>query len=187
MKNKVIFLAFASMLLLYAGCSKDAFFDEQSDVVLKSANVPIPFKGETCMVTDSEDRIAVHFGSPEGPIVPGATVVKFTTLNGNLTHVGNLDEQSWMEGREGAYIDAVAYSQGKTIVVATYDVRLIAANGDYIDGISNIRIDRSNQTITGENTITGGSGRFENVAGISTLSGIIPCWDIKGTLEFQRD
>ena len=187
MKLKCLFLTIAAFLFLFNGCNKDAFFGEESDLVLKKANVPIPFKGETCMSTDNVERIAVHFGSPDGPIVPGATVAKFASLSGNMTHMGKLDEQSWMEGREGAYIDAVAYSQGMTIVVATYDVRLFAANGDYIDGISNIRIDRSNQTITGINTMSGGSGRFENATGNSTLSGVIPCWYIDGTLEYPRD
>ncbi len=187
MKLKCFFLTVAALLFLFNGCNKDAFFSEEPEVVLKKANVPIPLKGETCMVSGSEDRIAVHFGSPTGPIVPGATVVKYTSLYGNLTHMGKLGEESWMEGREGAYLDAVAFSQGKKIVVATYDARLFAANGDYIDIVSNIRIDRDNGTITGENTITGGSGRFENAAGSGTLNGVLPCWDVDGTLEFPRD
>lgn len=184
MKTKCLFLVVFTVLFLFNGCNNDAFFGEEPDFILKKANVPILVKGETCMVSDSEDRIAVHFGSPDGPIVPGATVVKYTFLYGNLTHIGKLGIESWMEGREGAYLDADAFSQGKKIVLATYDIRLFAANGDYTDLISNIRIDRDNQTITGEFTITGGSGRFENVAGTGTLSGVIPCWDIDGTLEF---
>lgn len=181
MKKLACFIAIVSLAMLF-GCSKDILTDENLE--LKKAKVPIPLKGETCMVPDSEERILVHFGSPDGPIVPDATVVKYTTLYGNMTHLGKIGEESWMEGREGAYIDAVAYAEGQTIVVATYDARIFAANGDYIDIVSNIRIDRSNQSITGENTITGGSGRFENVTGTSTLSGVIPCWDVEGTIEY---
>ena len=105
----------------------------------------------------------------------------------NAMYLQKLDEQTFMTGREGAYLDYDAYMEGKTIVVATYDVRLYAANGDYIDLVSNIRINRGDQTITGVNTVTGGTGRFENVAGSGTISGVIPCWYSEGTLEYPKD
>jgi len=181
MKKLACFVAIVSLAMLF-GCSKDILTDETPE--LKSAKVPIPIKGETCMIDNEEDRIPVHFWSPDGDIVPGATVVGTTFLYGNLTHLGKLDEKTYMTGREGAYLDYDAYTQGMTIVVATYDVRLIAANGDYIDIVSNIRIDRGDQSITGDYTITGGSGRFENAMGTGTFSGLIPCWDVEGTIEY---
>lgn len=187
MKLKCLFLTVATLLILINGCNKDAFFGEEQDLVLKKANIPIPMKGEICMIDNDVDRIPVHFGSPDGPIVPSANLVRTTFLYGNLTHMGKLDEQTLMIGREGAYIDANAYAEGKTIVVATYDARLFAANGDYVDLISNIRINRDTQSITGDWKITGGSGRFENTTGIGKLNGILPCWDVEGTLEFPRD
>lgn len=175
----------ALFFVMLFGCSKEIMNDEILE--LKKANVPIPIKGEVCMIDNEEDRIAVHFGSPDGPIVPGATLVRNAILYGTLSHLGKLDEQSNMTGREGAYLDADAYSEGMIIVVATYDARLFAANGDYIDLISNIRIDRATQTITGENTIIGGSGRFENAFGTSTLIGVLPCWDVDGTIEYPDE
>jgi hypothetical protein len=187
MKLKCLFLTVAALLFLFNGCNKDAFFGEEPDVVLKKANVPIPLKGEVCMTLNNEERIDVHFGSPDGPVVPGATLAKIAWLSGNMTHMGKLGEESWMECREGAYLDAVAFNQGKKIVVATYDARLFAANGNYIDLVSNIRIDRDAQTLTADYLITGGSGNFENAAGSGLLSGTVHCWDVEGTLEYPRD
>ena len=186
MKLKCLILTIAAFLLVFNGCNKDAFFDEEPDVVLKKANVPIPFKGDLCMTPDNEVRIAVHFGSPTGPIVPGTTMAKIAWLSGNATHVGKLSEQSFMTCREGAYLDAVAFSQGKKILYATYDARIFAANGDYVDMVSAIRIDGSAQTLTADYTITGGSGRFENAAGSGLLSGELHCWHVEGTLEYPR-
>lgn len=187
MKLKFLFLIIAALLFLFNGCNKDAFFDEETSVELKKAKVPIPLKGEVCMIDNPDDRIPVHFWNPEGDVVPGATVVGIAFLYGNLTHMGKLDEQSYMTGREGAYLDYDAYLQGKTIVVATYDSWLFAANGDYIQIVSNIKIDRGAQTITGNYTITGGSGKFVNAAGKGSFSGVLPCWNAEGTLEYPRD
>ena len=184
---KTLVYLFVIAMLLFAGCEKDEMFNENMNIPeLKKAKVPIPLKGEICMIDNEVDRIPVHFGSPDGPVVSGATVVRNAFLYGNLTHMGKLDEQSSMTGREGAYLDAAAYSEGKIIVVATYDGRLFAANGDYIDLVSNIRIDRGAQTISADYTITGGSGRFENAAGNGFLSGLLPCWDSEGTIVYSR-
>lgn len=186
MKLKCFFLTVAALLLLFNGCNKDEFFGEEPEVELKKANVPIPFKGEICMISN-DDRLEVHFGSPTGPLLDAIDLSRTAFLFGQMTHTGKLDEQSFMTGREGAYIDAGAYSQGKIIVVATYDARIIAANGDYFDVISDIRIDATdpiNKTITGTVTVTGGVGKFENAAGSGTLSGVIPCWDVNAKLVF---
>lgn len=182
--KKLAFIMTVALVMLF-GCSKDILTDETLE--LKSANVPIPMKGEVCMIDNEDDRIPVHFWSPDGDIVPDATVVRTTFLYGTLTHMGKLDEQTYMTGREGAYLDYDAFLQGKTIIVATYDARLFAANGDYVDLISNIRMDTDNQTLTGDWEIIGGSGRFKNAAGNGLLSGELYCWDIEGTLEFPRD
>lgn len=128
MKKLAGFIAIFSLAMLF-GCTNDILTDENLE--LKKANVPIPVKGEVCMIDNDTDRIPVHFGSPDGPIVSGATVVRIAALYGNMSGMGKLDVQSWMEGHEGAYLDAVAYSEVNIIVVATYDARLIAANGDF--------------------------------------------------------
>lgn len=187
MKTLICYFVFA--LFILAGCSKDTFIGNEPAVNLKKAKVPIPSKGEMCMTdNDEEGRLAVHMGSPDGDVIPGVDIAKAAWLYGNMTHTGKLQEQSAMTGREGAYLDLEAYSEGKLVVVATYDARIYSANGDYFDVVSNIRIDVTdpdNKIITGDTNITGGSGRFENVTGIGVLSGIIPCWDIDGTIVYN--
>ena len=180
MKLKCLFFTVATLLFLFNGCNKDAFFGEEPELYLKKANVPIPFKGDICMTPDNEVRIPVHWGSPDGPIVPNVTLAKIAWLFGNATHLGKLDEQSFMTCHEGAYTDG-------SFLYATYDVMLFAANGDYIEGISNIKIKSSAQTLTADYIFTGGSGRFENAVGSGLLSGELHCWNVEGTLEYPRD
>jgi hypothetical protein len=179
MKTKCFFLIVTTLVLLF-GCNKDAFFGEEPELTLKKANVPIPFKGELCMTPDNEIRIPVHWGSPDGPIVPNLTLAKIAWLFGNATHLGKLDEQSFMTCQEGAYTDG-------SFLYATYDIKLFAANGDYIEGISIITINSEAKTLTADYHFTGGSGRFENVTGSGLLSGELHCWDVEGTLEYPRD
>lgn len=186
MKTRCFFLTVFTFLLLFTGCNKDVFFSEEPELTLKSANVPIPLKGEICMVSNN-DRLDVHFGNPDGPVIAAIDLSRTAWLNGNMTHTGKLNEQSFMTGREGAYLDATAYSHGKIIIVATYDARIVAANGDYLDIVSEIEIDAtdpSHRIITGEYTLTGGNGKYKNAAGEGTLNGVLPCWDVEGTLEY---
>jgi hypothetical protein len=183
MKTKCLFLTVITFLFLFTGCNKDAFFDEETELTLKSANVPIPLKGEICMVSN-DDRLDVHYGNPDGPVIAAIDLSRTAWLTGNMNHTGKLNEQSFMIGREGAYLDATAYSQGKIIIVATYDAWIVTANRDYLDIVSEIEIDAtdpSHRIITGEYTIAGGSGKWENTAGSGILSGIIPCWNVEGT------
>jgi hypothetical protein len=186
MKTKCLFLTVITFLFLFTGCNKDAFFDKETELTLKSANVPIPLKGEICMVSN-DDRLDVHYGNPDGPVIAAIDLSRTAWLTGNMNHTGKLNEQSFMIGREGAYLDATAYSQGKIIIVATYDAWIVTANRDYLDIVSEIEIDAtdpSHRIITGEYTIAGGSGKWENAAGSGILSGIIPCWNVEGTLEY---
>jgi hypothetical protein len=137
----------------------------------------------------SDDRLVVHFGSPTGPVTGINDLSRTAFLYGHLTHTGKLNEQSFMTGREGAYLDAVAYSQGKIIIVAKYDARIVAANGDYYDLVSEIEIDATDPSyriITGEYTITGGNGKYNNITGEGTLNGVLPCWDVEGTLKYTN-
>ena len=194
MKLKCLFLTVAALFFLFNGCNKDTFFDDESNLEffddesnpeLKKANVPIPLKGEVCMIENEIDRMPVY--GPNGQPLPNVALAKTALLYGNLTHLGKLDERSSMIGQDGAHLDLQAFSQGKIVIIAVYDVRLFAANGDYIDGFSNIRIDKSAQNFSADFTITSGSGNFENVTGSGLLSGEIHRWDVEGTLEFPRD
>lgn len=186
MKKFIAFFAVSILLFVGSGCNKDPFLTEEPELTLKSANVPIPLKGEICMVSN-DDRLDVHYGNPDGPVIAAIDLSRTAWLTGNMNHTGKLNEQSFMTGREGAYLDATAYSQGKIIIVATYDARIVAANGDYLDIVSEIEIDAtdpSHRIITGEYSIAGGSGKWENTAGSGILSGIIPCWNVEGILEY---
>lgn len=186
MKKFIVFFAVSMLLFLGSGCNKDPFFTEEPEVSLKSANVPIPSKGEICMIS-SDDRLDVHFGSPTGPVTGIDDLSRTAFLYGHMTHTGNLSEQSFMTGREGAYLDAEAYFEGKIVIVAIYDAHIIAANGDSFDVVSHITIDATDpdhKIIAGTTSVTGGTGKFENATGEGTLNGVLPCWDVEGTLEY---
>jgi len=186
MKKFIAFFAVSILLFVGSGCNKDPFFTEEPELTLKSANVPIPLKGEICMVSN-DDRLDVHYGNPDGPVIAAIDLSRTAWLTGNMNHTGKLNEQSFMTGREGAYLDATAFSQGKIIIVATYDARIVAANGDYLDIVSEIEIDAtdsSHRIISGEYIVTGGIGKYKNVTGKGTLNGVLPCWDVEGTLKY---
>jgi len=187
MKLKCLFLTVAALLFLFNGCNKDAFFDEEPEVILKAAKVPVPLKGEMCMEYNYDVPLMAVDGTPYGPI-PQLFMSGEAWLSGNLTHMGKLREESWMKGIN-AYLDMAALSQGKVIIVAVYDAIIYGANGDYTELISNIRVDATdpeNRKITGDWEITGGSGKFENVTGSGVLNGNLPCWNSEGTIEYPR-
>lgn len=77
----------------------------------------------------------------------------------------------------------------KRVIVSVYEVKTYSANGDYTLAISNSRIDATdpdNKIITGDFTYTGGSGKWENVTGGGVINGVLPCWDMEGTIQFEK-
>jgi hypothetical protein len=188
MKIKCLFLTVAALLFLFNGCNKDALFDEEPEVTLKAAKVPVPSKGNICMEYNYDVPLMPVDGTPYGPI-PQLFMSGEAWLSGNVTHMGKLREESWMKGIS-AYLDKDALSQGKVIIVAVYDAIMYGANGDYIELISNIRVDVTDpetRLITGDWVLTGGSGKFKDAISSGTLSGNLPCWNSEGTIEFPRD
>ena len=188
MKLKFLFLTVAALLFLFNGCNKDTFFEEESNIELKKANVPIPFKGEVCMEYNYDVPLMHVDGTPYGPI-PDLYLSGEAWLSGNVTHMGKLTDESWMKGIN-ASLDMEALSKGRVIIVAVYDAIMYAAKGDYIELLSNIRIDATdpeNRTITGEYNVIGGTGRFENAVGSGIFSGDLPCWSSEGTIEYPRE
>jgi hypothetical protein len=183
---KTLIYLFVVAMLLFAGCAKDGMFDQNSNTPeLKKANVPIPDKGEVCMIPDTTVLLPVTLG-PNGPVLPKIKMYKYALLTGHSTHYGKFGEQTSMIGN-WAYLDQEALSQNKKIIVSEYEVFTYAANGDYTKGISVSRIDvtdPNNKTITGEVTIIEGFGRFKNAKGVATVNGVLPCWTVEGTLEF---
>lgn len=188
MKNKVLFFIAAALLLLISGCNNDSFFEEPSDVVLKKANVPIPSKGEICMTYNYDVPLMHVEGTPYGP-VPEVHISGSAWLSGHMTHMGKLDNQSYMTGIS-AKLDKDALAQGKVIILAVYESFVFGASGDYSVCLSHIIIDATDpeiRTISGFWEVTGGSGKYENSVGSGMLSGTLPCWYMDGTVEYPRD
>jgi len=183
MKTKNLILSAAMLLFLVVGCNKDEFYDEESELTLKSANVPIPMKGEMCMTYNHDVPLRHVDGTPYGPI-PDLYVSGEAWLTGNMTHMGKLSEESWMRSIS-AQLDMDALSQGRVVIAAVFEATVYGANGDYTQLITQVRLDVTDPdhwTITGDWEITGGSGRYENNIGSGVLSGDLPCWDVEGTL-----
>ncbi len=185
---KTLIYLFAIAMLLFAGCAKDEIFSENAgNNELKKANVPIPNKGEVCMIADESVLLPVTLG-PDGMVLPKIIMYKYATLTGHSTHFGKFGEQTSMTGK-WAYLDQVALSQGKKIIVSEYEVFTYAANGDYTVGISVTRIDvtdPNNKIITGTIETNGGTGRFENAVGSAEINGILPCWTFDGTIVYEK-
>ena len=188
MKLKCLFLTVATLLFLFYGCNKDAFFGEEPDVVLKRAHVPVPSKGEICMTYNNDVPLRHVDGTPYGPI-PDLYVSGEAWLSGHMSHMGKLGDESWMRSIS-AQLDMEALSKGKVVIAAVFEAFCFGASGDYTVGLTNIRLDvtdREHWTITGVWELTGGSGKYENTIGSGVLSGDIPCWYMEGTLESKGD
>ena len=188
MKLKCLILTIAAFLFLFNGCNKDAFFDEGSNVELKKANVPIPSKGEICMIYNHDVPLRHVEGTPFGKI-PDLYVSGEAWLSGHMTHMGKLSEESWMRSIS-AQLDKAALAQGRVIIAAVFEAFSFGASGDYTVVLSNVRLDVTDPnhwTITGDWKITGGSGKYENTIGSGVLSGDLPCWYMDGTLDYPRD
>lgn len=186
---KILIGFFVAALLLLAGCAKDDMFNETQGLPeLKKAKVPIPSKGEICMVYNHDVPLRHVDGTPYGPI-PDLYVSGEAWLSGQMTHMGKLSEESWMRSIS-AQLDKDALSEGKVVIAAVFEATSYGASGDYTVGLSNVRLDVTNPdqwTITGFWEITGGSGKYENSTGSGVLSGSLPCWEMEGTVQIPRD
>jgi len=191
MKNLVCLL-FISLVMLFS-CSKDVLNDENPD--LKKAKVPIPMKMEVCMDPAAELNFPVENTPVLNPatgavIIPKLYMAAESWLSGYGTHMGELiKEQSYMTAKSASLDLNALFTAHKVILTATYDVFIMGANGDHITMVSHISIDvtdLSHRTITGDWTITGGSGNFEYAEGEGLCNGLIPCWTLEGSLIYPR-
>lgn len=197
MKNLLCFMIF-SLVMLFS-CSKDGLNFENPDLNykipdLENVKVPVPMKGEMCMTYNFDVPLRHVEGTPvlnpEGEtVIPDLYLSGASWLSGNLTHFGKLQEQSPMKSLS-AYLDMEALSKGRVVCVAVFEATIIAANGDAINVLTPVRIDVTDDpqwSITGEFTVTGGSGKFENATGCGVLDGdLLPCWNVDGTIVFPR-
>lgn len=187
MMKKLVCLMIASTVFLVS-FTKDTMTDE--NLVQPGSKVPVPMKGIICMSQNNDFRLPVS-GTPVmdatgKEIVPAISMSGFATLAGHATHMGTFKAQSSMTGIS-ASLDMGALAQGRVVLVAFYTARLTGANGDFVDLVSPIRIDvtdQSHRVITGTFTITGGSGRFENASGGGVINGVLPCWDVDGQIQY---
>ena len=189
MKNLMCVLT-VSLVMLF-GCSKDFLNDENSD--LKRAKVPVPMKGEICMTYNYDVPLMHVDGTPViiggKVVIPDLYLSGSSWLSGHCTQMGEFRETSTMKGIS-AYLDMEALAQKKVVLVGVFEARPVADNGDVCIILSQVRIDATdpaNRIITGEATIMGGTGKFENAGGSGTLCGLLPCWDFEGVFEFPRE
>ncbi|MBG0861080.1 MAG: hypothetical protein IQL11_16400 [Bacteroidales bacterium] len=195
MKTLKILLIIA--FVMFSGSAVDAQNDENGPP--KRAAVPIPVKGTMC-ISEGIQNMPVAGTPVTDPLtgkilVPQLFLLGTATLSGHATHIGNfIVGQSSMTG-VSAHLDIGALLQGKIVFIADYYGSITAANGDQFDFVSSIVIDATHADptdmarggiITGTYTMTGGTGKFVNATGGGVLNGVIPCWDIEGTLEFSR-
>lgn len=190
MKNLVC-LIFVSLVMLF-GFSKDVLNDGDTD--LKKTKVPVPMKIEMCVVPGTVFDFPVANTPVIDPstgkeIIPALYAASESLLSGHATHFGELRPQSSLS-IISAYLDLGALTGKKVISVLNYEIRLIAANGDYCTGIVEVIIDRTDPShrviIDGDLVLTGGVGRFEGVTGSCVVTGVLPCMYAVGTLQYPR-
>lgn len=144
---------FVGAILIIAGCAKDdTLFENQDNLELKKAKVPIPFKGEGWSVPDMESSTKYFIG-------------------GTGTHLGKINsKQSYYDFQTQDYIEV----DGLPFLDLTGVGKLVGANGDSFEFNFSTReslIDYNLQgridIIPGSGTgkFKGCSGSFDNVGG----------------------
>lgn len=186
MKKLICFLAIG--MFLFAGCSKDAFFDESQEGfelkdAHKRANVPIPFKADLCAVPDMT--------SESIPLPDGTYCKKRMIIGGTGSHLGRV----WDSGT--SYYDVegneVLMEGGHPFLRQSGTGILVAANGDSFEWTWWAKISIPDRNWTGEFEIIPGSGtgKFEGSSGKLEAIGQanpaehINCWTFNGYIEFN--
>lgn len=163
MKLKGLFLIVMTSLFVFAGCNKDEFTDNGTDMNLKSADLKmIPIKGD------------VSFGLviTESDFENGIPVPKQGPISGTVSHLGNLKEGSlWLT-------DSYELYATETQFCIDYGIngKLVAANGDELvfTAVGTIFVVGNEDGLNwvGTFTFTGGTGRFKNASGEASSTGV---------------
>jgi len=165
--KRIIFLLIG-LLFIASGCSNETLNTDSAleEANLKSATTKmIPSKGEIIISVDEYDA--------QGLGIKGK-------MSGYLTHMGKLDEtkSTWVT----LYHD---FSQYPPLVIQVNDLVFCAPNGDLLYGTYTGVLDITTSEINGSTVLEGGTGRFENATGQSTVTGY-PWYDELGRVEGIR-
>jgi hypothetical protein len=159
MKTKCLMLSLITLLLLFAGCSKEEFLGEEPDSTLKSAQLK--------MLTISWDIhvVITKYKFPGGHPTPTGGPVE-----GTISHLGLL--------KEGSCWDAYRYIRDDDSSPSTVDYgitgKFVAANGDelYFETEGFIyHYGPVEAEWIGTMHFSGGTGRFENAIGEADSQG----------------
>jgi hypothetical protein len=167
---KALMYFFVMAVIVIAGCAKDeSMFEDQGNLELKKAKVPVPFKANLYAAPDwSSDLLLIEGLDPEDP---GSYIPSKLNSSGTATHLGKIDpEKSFyvLEKLVLFFKDGLPYMDimGKGIVVGAngdgfeYSVKALQS---LLDGNSNGII----EIIPGS-----GTGKLEGSTGtINTVSG----------------
>ena len=162
MKLKCLFLTVAALLFLFNGCNKDAFFEEELNSDLKSAELKmLPVSWDFNVLLD-------EFGISEGEYTPIGK-----TVEGTISHLGKLDGASFWK--------ALQYDRHKDVPYPYIDYKiigkLVAANGDELifssEGLLYPQGDEDGINWDVKMYFSGGTGRFANAVGEGDAVGIL--------------
>ena len=162
MKLKCLFLTVAALLFLFNGCNKDAFFEEESNLQIKSAEMKmLPISWDINVLLD-------EFGISEGEYTPIGK-----TIEGTISHLGKLDGASFWNASKYDRHKNVPYPYIDYIITG----KLIAANGDELNlSTTGFLYPQGNEDGIYWDEImyfSGGTGRFENAVGEGQAVGVL--------------
>lgn len=168
--KKAIYLL-GAILFLFVACKKESEVKSEFDI-LKAAKLPIPMKVSFTTIHDLTSPMVTCMPTDIPVILPGKEWLK-----GEATHLGTIDEsKSYAKTSECSLTDP-------THLKELFSGKITTPNGDYFNFTGWAIIDLTNvatsmsATVTGEITVTNGTGRFEGVKGTITMT--------EGTLDFK--
>ncbi len=173
---------FVMAILLIAGCAKDdTLFENQDNLELKKANVPVPIKADCFAIPDTEsDLIAWNIGDD--------IYYSYSRLNvsGNSSHIGKLNPETNYYVFES--ITFLIGDDGLPYTLNTGHGKLVAPNGDEMEFTFEVMqsFDETS-SYTGKTYIVPGSGtgRFEGCNGTFDEVGAVDY--AKGGTWFKMD
>ncbi|MBW6535309.1 MAG: hypothetical protein K0B11_09890 [Mariniphaga sp.] len=167
MKTLMYFLVLA--ILVIAGCAKDdTMFENQNNLELKKAKVPIPFKYDAYVVWDEESDLVLIEGLD--PNDPASYAYSKLICSGTATHMGKINSEKSFYTLEKLVLffeDGIPYTRntGKGI--------LVGANGDGFEFSFTVVQNAIDKTCNGINEIIPGTGtgKLEGYTGTIFMSG----------------
>ncbi|WP_340111270.1 hypothetical protein [Maribellus mangrovi] len=149
--KRIIFLLFGIFIFAF-GCNEDIL---PADPLLENETLK---KAEVKMVPSIGE--VFNYYNEEHP--------DWGTISGFLSHFGKLDEtkSTW----EFVSSDM---SQFPPLITSIHDIVFCAANGDLAYGTFTGTVDVTTFEVNGTLVLEGGTGRFENVSGQSTVNGYV--------------